>query len=260
MKMIVSLVILFTTVTANIFAQDIIADKKTGLIKVDGKDAFYLVPVNKTFLSKDLRLENINHKELAYIRTENYQANQGGQELTFTFSATGNYCDASDYVSFNTSKTLAKAIVAARLIVDNEISEEAERKFLIMNKGTFLKDRNAPKPAEVNVTVNNNTPPANSNTSPAPSQPADIQVKENRIYNNSELAGSFKKTVSGTLDVITVYSKDDTKVADAKHVTNDNNADWDIILADGKKVTVLYNAATPLEKLFKYLVEKGYLK
>jgi hypothetical protein len=258
MKIIVSLVMLFTT--ANIFAQDIIVDKKTGLVKVDGKDAFYLVPTNKTFLSKDLRLENINHKELAYIRSENIQEGQTRQYMTFTFSATGNYCDASDYISFNTSKTLAKAIVAARLIVNDEISEDAERKFIVMHKGSFLKDPNAPKPAEVNVTVNNNTAAAGSGTPAAPAQPADILIKENRIYNSSELVGSFKKSVSGTLDVISVYSKDDTKVADAKHVANDNNADWDIVLADGKKVTVLYNATTPLEKLFKYLVEKNYLK
>jgi hypothetical protein len=258
MKMIFSLVLFAAAATS--FAQDIIVDKKTGLVKVDGKDAFYLTPTNKTFLSKDLRLENINHKELAYIRTEDHAPNRPGEGLTFTFSATGNYCDASDYVSFNTSKTLARAIVAARLIVNDEISEEAERKFIVIHKGTFLKDPDAPRPAEVNVTVNNNTPAANNNASATPPQPADILVKENRIYNNSELVGSFKKSVSGPLDVISVYSKDDTKVADAKHVTNDNNADWDIILADGKKVTVLYNTTTPLEKLFKYLVEKGHLK
>jgi hypothetical protein len=246
---------LLLCVTAH--AQDIIVDKKSGLVKVDGKDAFYLVPTNKTFLSKDLRLENLNHKELAYIRTEDSNpSGRPGEGLTFTFSATGNYCDASDYVSFNTSKSLAKAIVAARLIENDAISEEAERKFIAMNKGTFLRNPNTPKPAEVNVTVNNGTAPGGA----APAQPADILVKENRIYNNSELVGSFKKSSNNGIDEVAVYAKDDSKIATAKHVAGDANADWDIILADGKKITVLYNATTPLEKLFKYLADKGLLK
>ena len=37
------------------------------------------------------------------------------------------------------------------------------------------------------------------------------------------------------------------------------NADWNLsTTADGQTTQLLYNSTTPLEKLFKYLAEKGF--
>ena len=100
--------------------------------------------------------------------------------------------------------------------------------------------------------------PAGTNTN-TPAATADILVKGFNIYNNSELIGSFKRNVSADSTLfINIYKKDDNKVCTATHSLKAADADWDIRFSDNKVITLLYNPTTPLEKLFKYLAEKGY--
>lgn len=75
------------------------------------------------------------------------------------------------------------------------------------------------------------------------------------------MIGSFKKsTGADNITSISVYNKDDSKIATATHNDADPNADWELIpAADNKSIQLLYNTTTPLEKLFKYLAEKGFL-
>jgi hypothetical protein len=262
MKKIFPIVLLLFFSAAGVVAQSVSVDKKTGLVKVEGKDAFYLIAVNQVLWDKDFRLENLEHKELAYLKSVQGRSVTNpapGSEgyYTVTFSATGNYCDISEFSGLNIMKSLARDIASARLIENGAISAEAERKFIVMHHGVFLKDPNA-RGVDVNVTVNN-APPAGAAPAAAP---ADISVKGDKIYNNGEMIGLFRKQdIDGKTMQVTVYGKDDNKVAEARHPLNDDNADWEVTLAaDGKKVSLLYNVATPLEKLFKYLADKGYLK
>ncbi|MES2850711.1 MAG: hypothetical protein V4685_16750 [Bacteroidota bacterium] len=169
-----------------------------------------------------------------------------GTYFRLTFNETANTANIFPE-SFSVPKQMAKLIVNSHLLIDNKINPKSERAFILSNNGTINKE---PQP----ITVVVNTASATNNT-------ADILVKDNKIYNNSELIGSFKKsTDTNNITTISIYNKDDSKIADATHSDADANADWNLTTtADGKTTQLLYNSSTPLEKLFKYLAEKGFL-
>ena len=230
-------------------AQDVDVDKKTGLITVDGKEAFYLTPKNKTIMTSDYALENLQHEELAYLKYQ--EEGYGSHSVTtyhMVFTKTGNQCILRGFTMLTgTMKPMAKKIAGANLVQNGAVSEAEERKFIVLHNGSFLTDPNQPKEQ---ARVVNNEPQRSAG-------PADITLKETNIYNNSELVGMFKRTVENDITTITVYNTSDAMVCKANH-PNAGDADWSIN-ADGKSVNILYNPAAPLEKLFKYLVEKGYL-
>lgn len=225
-------------------AQDVDVDKTSGLVTVDGKQAFYLTPKNKSVMHSDFALENLQHEELAYLK---YTSAGNSAFFQMVFTKTGNQCNLSNFSMFSVMKPLAKQIAGANLVQNGVVSPTEERKFIILHNGNFLQDP-APQPERV---VYNEAPKA-------PAGPADIALKENNIYNNSELVGVFRRTMDeNKITTISVYNNTDALVCKASH-PNDDNADW-TILADGQTSSILYNPANPLEKLFKYLVEKGIL-
>jgi hypothetical protein len=254
MKKLIVLALVLVTSISLVKAQDVEVDKKTGLVKVDGKEAFYLTPKNKTMMTSDFALENLDHKELAYLKyDEGVRYTSNGTKSTtnylMVFSASGNQCVLTDFnLITGIMKPIAKKIAAANLVQNGEMSQAEERKFIIINKGSFVKEA-APAPSEKVIVVNDQQRSAG---------PADISLKENKIYNNSELVGLFKNATDGNKTVISVYNNMDALVCTASHENGNDNADWNIN-SDGKNMTILYNNATPLEKLFKYLVEKGML-
>lgn len=234
--------------TMRLLAQDVDVDKSTGMVTVDGKETFYLTPKNKQLLESDYSLENLQHKELAYLKRVKW-GNDVAYNMVFTVS--GNQCTITGFGTFNTTKHLAKKIAGASLVQNNIVSEQEERKFILLYHGTFVRD-----PAVVQA------PPAQRQAdAPVAARnigPADISVKDNKIYNNSELVGVFKRASENGFTVISVYNANDAMICKATHPDGKDDADWDLAL-DGKNVTLLYNAEKPLEKLFKYLAEKGYL-
>ena len=257
MRYILSLLLL--TMSTSTFAQDVDVDKKTGLVTVDGTEAFYLTPKNKGIMSSDFALENLDHKELAYLKyTEGTKYTNNGTATTtmyhMVFTESGNQCMLTDFsLLTGVMKPLAKRIVAASLVKDGAVSQMEERKFVTLNRGSFVRDA-------ANST-STNAAASRVQASDAPRSaagPADISLKDPNIYNNSELVGMYKRTVDAGVTTISIYNASDALVAKASHPDGDENADWTIV-ADGKTATILYNPAAPLEKLFKYLVEKGYL-
>jgi len=245
-------VLLFVAIlfqSAMLLAQDVDIDKETGMVKVDGKDAFYLAPKNKTFMECDYSLQNLEHKELAYLKHTT-----AGKSTNYfmVFTKSGNQCTLTGFGTLVGVKHLAKMIAGASLVQNNAVSEEEERKFITLHYGTFVKDpaSTPPPPTERVVVVNNDT----KRNIP----PADISIKETNIYNNSEMVGVFKRSTDGVTTTISVYNANDAMVCKATHPDNNDAADWSLLL-DGKPVTLLYNPTTPLEKLFKYLAEKGFL-
>jgi hypothetical protein len=256
MRKIILLLITFCF-TNLIIAQSVDIDKSTGLVKVDDKDCFYLIKTNKTFLTTDFSLQNLNKEELAYLKSVDVntlpwdeRGNHQGQFLRMTFISTTNtlniFPDAFDGI-----KQLAKRIAKAKLIVDNQIDPKAERIYVVSNNGKIFKEPTSP----VQVVINNTTPNAGTIA-------AKISIKANNIYNNDELVGTFKKTTDSATNVLylSVYNKDGVKAIIAKRQNNVKDADWEITVAATNKTNqVLYSEENPLEKLFKYLIEKSLL-
>ncbi|HTN44937.1 MAG TPA: hypothetical protein VL098_01230 [Flavipsychrobacter sp.] len=255
MKKIILIVVAFLAINSSLRAQDVEVDKKTGLVKVEGQDAFYLTPKNKSMMQNDFALENLNHEELAYLKyEEGVRYTSSGEHSTtnflMVFTKSGNQCYLTGFSLISGyMKPIAKKIAGANLVQNGVISLTEERKFIVLNNGTFVKESPTPVPTE-RVIVTSEQPRTHII--------ADIALKENKIYNNSELVGIFKRSMEGNINIISVYNNNDVLVCKATHEDGNDNADWNI-QTEGKNTTLLYNNATPLEKLFKYLVEKAIL-
>ena len=239
-------------------AQDVDVDKSSGLVQVDGRDAFYLKVTNKSFGSKDFVLTNLDGEELAYLKydsrpnnTWNSTTRQYNSDVFYgiTFSKSGNYCEII-LRSFSMAKFLAKQIASARLIHNGQISADDEQKFVVMHNGTFLKNPNA-GPA----VIVNNVPPARSGND-APKRTADISISGDKIYNNDELLGTFKSEQAQGIQNLTIYNPSDVATIRAMR-RSDGDGDWEITV-QGRKTTIRYHADAPLQKLFTRLVENGY--
>jgi len=255
MKYILSIFILCTAFAFQTHGQKVEVDKHTGLVKVNGKESFYLTEKNKSLMQNDFALENLDHKELAYLKYEDEVHYTSGGKKTSTrflmvFTESGNQCYLDGFnIITGYIKPIAKRIAGANLVQDGAISDMEERKFIMLHNGTFVQEA-APQQAERTIVVNNTRPENNVR--------ADISLKENKIYNNSELVGVFKRTAENGITTISVYNNNDVLICTATHEDGNDNADWNIQY-DGNTATILFNAATPLEKLFAYLVEKSIL-
>jgi hypothetical protein len=243
-----------------IFAQNIDVDKNSGLVKIDGKDSFYLIKKNKILFNFDVSLQNLNKQELAYFAQKNVNelpdylrvTHTAGTFYFVTFSETANTAYLFP-ISFSALKGLARQIVTGNLIKDQQIDQKAERAFVVSHDGNVMQE---PQAIQVNVNTDNN-PPAASTSAPVD---ITITVKENSIYDNDQLIGSFKESVKDSLSTISVYNTSDVKIAIATHNDADANADWNVTVpSDNSTYQFLYNQSSPWEKLFKALVSKGLL-
>lgn len=257
-----SVLLLFVTLTA--FAQKVEVDKKSGLVTVNGQPSFHLIAKRKVLWQSDYALENLDGKELAYLKAEEGEnwnnATRSYEKSTFygiTFTQSGNYCQIRDYNSLSVIKSLAKEIAAARLVQNGAISPEAEQKFVVMHKGQFLLDPNATPAVVVNV-GNGQTPVAAEPTIPRPVTSANVSLSGEKIYNNDELIGNFRRKNEEGFTVLAIYSRDDNKVATARHKEN-SDEDWEVVLSNGSKISLRYYAKDGEQRLLKYLVEKGHL-
>ncbi|RYY88573.1 MAG: hypothetical protein EOO15_08560 [Chitinophagaceae bacterium] len=251
------LFILVLMISTALHAQNVDVDKKTGIVKVDGKEAFIIETIGKGG-AKGYSVQNLAKKEFVFVQNEvvGQSYNQSSRrmqddvKMRFTFTATGNSClVSSPILSFSYYKIIATVVARGRLLENESVSLESERRFVVSNGGQY-------RPVEQPVVVQVSAPaPATAAVA------ASIQVKGNRIYNHDEAIGSFKQSTDGGFEVIQVYSSSDQKVAVARHAQGKPDEDWSITLsADNRNVSVLYNTATPLERLFQYLTEKGILK
>lgn len=118
---------------------------------MDGRPSFYLTGKNRSLFLADYALENLQHRELAYLKALQAQVFNPATGYTstqtyysMTFSQTGNYCEIHEFSSLSFFKSLAKTIAAARLVENDAITRQAEEKFVVMNGGTFLRDPDGP--------------------------------------------------------------------------------------------------------------------
>ena len=259
MKKIV-LTLAFFGITFITFSQDVEVNKTTGLVKVNGMDSFYAIKKNKELFNFDISIQNKNKEELAFLKY--YDVNtltweeRGSRQGTYhrlTFAKSSNTVNV--FPGMSTLKYVAKLFVTNKLIVNEAIDPAAERIFVVSNKGNLYQD---PTPTPINVVINNPAPATNAPTKAIVA--ADILVKGSNIYNGGELIGTFKRNISADSTLfINVYKKDDNKVCTATHPLKNDDADWEVRFTDDKTITLLYNPSSPIEKLFKFLVEKGYL-
>jgi hypothetical protein len=257
----ISSFLLLLILSVSVFAGDNIdVDKKTGLVKVNDKEIFYLSAKNASIMGvSDFALENLEHKELAYLKKEEVRGWRNGRETSdlvyqMVFTKSGNQCTLSGVSAlFGVIKPLAKQIAGANLVQNGEISQSEERKFIVLHNGSFFEKPAAPAPIQAPTTIIVTEKAASKAIAPA-----SIQLKDDKVYNNSEQVGIYKITKDGDFDVIKIYNTSDALVCTARHKSNDNNDDWKLQI-DDKAATILYDSSNPLEKLMKYLVEKGIL-
>jgi len=285
MKKILLPLLLSLLYTVPAWAQKIDVEKKTGLISVDGRPSFYLVPINRVLFTADYALQNLQHEELAYLKAEQlptYSPALGNStELyySFTFSRSGNYCELHGFNSFSVTKSLARNIAAANLIQGNQITEAAERKFIVIHNGVFLNAPNEPDYAGAGNDNNrddnrnddpvqmrdqrddrnndrNNDRPDNRDDHP---QPMNINIHNGHIYDGDELIGNYTQPAdkSGKM-IVRITGVDRQLIATASRGLKATD-DWKLVMADGTKLTIRYYKESPLVKLFAYLADKRYL-
>lgn len=87
----------------------------------------------------------------------------------------------------------------------------------------------------------------------------EITITGPTIRYNGSMVGHFKKTViDNELTLIVVYNNKNARVAETTHATGEKH--WTIITpVDQNKMYIPYTAASALQDLFLFLVEKSYL-
>lgn len=291
MKRLLLSALLLLSVLPSLFAQRVAFDKKAELIVVDGAPAFYLKGTRRVVFQSDFALENLKHRELAYLKVMQqriFSPLYGYTTETFyimTFAGSGNYCEIHGLPGFSMFKALGKYIAASRLIRNDEIDPVAERRFIRMNYGFFRKGESRDRPdaqqdreSIVQEDWRNNSrnnraddprntyggrPPRNNrdtddavNTS---SSAADVSIENNRIYDKDVLVGTYTQQPGqekGAI-AITISNAKGRKVATARRANT--TSDWEVKTTDGALFTLKYNRESPLVGLFTSLVERQYL-
>jgi hypothetical protein len=286
-----SFLLLFSAITSS-FAQKVTFDKKTGLISVNGAPSFYLIGRQRAVFQADFSLENLQHRELAYLKVLQqriFSPIYGFTTETFyvmNFTESGNYCEIHGLPGFSMFKALGREIVAARLVQGDRILPQAEQHFIRVNGGRFRNERNGNRGNDDRYNnrtadddrYNNrgddrnngysratpddkqaNQKGNNSNQANDPPLPAKVSIEHDRIYDNDAWIGTYTQSVGQAKGAITLIIKDteNKKVATAKR-TNEN-ADWRITLPDDTTFTLKFNKESPLVSLFTSLVERQYL-
>ncbi len=259
----------------NTFAQKVKYDNDT--VSVDGKPYAIMKKKNVGPMRNDYVVSALTGTELIYFKSvlrDWYGTGfkyGSGQEMFYevNFIATGNKADLKHY----TGSGFAKLIVENNLVKDNAVDAESEKRFILLNNGSLASVRNAtpaePQPAVV-VNINNNAGGAPAGgTAPAatpapPKSKSPVVIKGNQIFRDDKLIGKFKQdtttsTYSQKSTVITVYSEEGEKVAEASAPVI-NPQEWSIkIISDNKTYTILFDVPTERESLFKWLSNKNYL-
>lgn len=247
---------------SNVLAQNIEYDKKTGLVMVDGKAAFYFTLVGKA-IDPDFKLENLDHKELAFYKSmqigEKYNTFSGKMQGVYvyrvTFSNSLNTCD----VEMNMTKFIVKDIVNYSLVKNGEIDPSAEERYVLGNGGQ-LQRNNEPSKVVVNVGSQEVAAPTKAPNPLDDISFEDISIENDQIYKKGKLTGSYKINTTDGTTTVTVYDAADNKVALASHIDNSDN-DWNAtIMETNQKMEIRYYTQAVLNRLFFSLIQKNILK
>jgi hypothetical protein len=237
-------------------AQEIDVNRKTGLVTVNGKEYCYIQPASKGAV-KQFNVQNLQHQDLIFIsENEGRQYDREtqsfvGDDYRIVFLGTHNWCTAkSDGIGFNNFQKIARLLVKEQLLQDNAVLPESERLFIRKNHGIFA---TRIEPATRPVRPSSATTP--KDTSNASFVYVDM-LDGDKFLRNGKVVGTYSRAAT-TPETIHFYSADDVKVATA--VRRDD--EWELSTnTDGKKVTLRYYSTGTIDRLFGYLLQRGYLK
>lgn len=222
-------------------------DKKTDIISADNVPFAKMVrtPGDLIGLNKNYSIQNLEGEELVFLkytlrehwdREEQKNVSTIWYEITFTQSG----ARASIEKGLGMQKSGAMKLAFQNdLIKDGKIDPEAEARFIHLFHGSY--PTSAPYESHAKVVLNGN-----------------------EILQEGNLIGKFLvKTITSPemieMMVLSVYSADGVKIAEAEAPTT-NAMEWAVVtLVDEKTYGFLYNAPNEKENLFDWLIDNNYL-
>lgn len=243
-------------------------DWKDDVITVNG--APYAKMVRKTvFLDvHDYSVSGFTGPELFYIKSEqkgdwyyNATLRRNVQHWVYEFNFIGSGSKA--IVDCYSVDKLAKIIVENKLILNNAMDPEAERRFIQLYNGYTPMPVQPATPAVV-VHVNGGTGTAPAKPAAPAKSKSPVVLEGNNILQDGTTIGKYRDgvtaaTYSQKSRVVSIYNASGEKVAEAAAPT-ENPQEWTLTtMSDGKAINLLYDAPGELENLFKWLADKGYL-
>jgi hypothetical protein len=243
-------------------------DWKDDVITVNGAPYAKMVRKSKYLGIYDYSISGFTGPELLYVETERngdwyydqaLRTNVQHWGYEFNFIGSG----SKVIMDFRPVDGLAKTIVENKLILNNAIDPEAERRFIQLYNGyTPMPVQPATPAVVVNVNGGTGTPPAEP-AAPAKSK-SPVVLEGNTILQDGSTIGKYRDgvtaaTYSQKSRVVSIYNASGEKVAEAAAPT-ENPQEWTLTtMSDGKAINLLYDAPGELENLFKWLADKGYL-
>jgi hypothetical protein len=220
-------------------------DETTGQITVNGEDYAKMVKKKSDVITgKDWWIMNSDDKVIIQFKTETYTTKEwkDGRYVDVTnFRVVVLFPESGSYAYVNASalgfgpKGVMKKLTRNELIADQDLDWEKTIMFINANNGRL---REAPEPGI------SETP---------------ITLEDNKIFQDGELIGSYKKREVDNNYEYHIYNNDGAKVATSK-IEVEDPFEWVIVDANGKEQSFMYENDADGIKMFDFLVQKGILK
>lgn len=247
-------------------AQNIDIDKE--IIKVDKIPYAKIAKKNVGIMRNDYIISTIDGVELIYFKCELAEYNgvgymYGNNKLIYQVYFTQSKHKV--YIEHLNLKEAAKLVVENKLLKDNKIDLEAEKRFILLNNGTWEEDDKKDK----NIVINNyisdtNAKVQKSSNQIPPIKKVKIEIIENRYLIDGKDYGKYKlDTMNSSFSQkeikLSIYAEDGEKIASA--VTPlDKPEEWSLTSSRDNKISqVLYDAPNEIQTVIRWLVNKNYI-
>lgn len=247
MKLQKFILILIISVLANNFSNAQKIKEENGLITLDGKPYVKMIKTKAWLVYNDFTIQNLSGIDLVTFNYRTKMRKKWNEEqrryveetviyYTAKFTESGAHVVINEQLS---KKMVVKILFKNKLVKDDLIDQLTEKQYVNRMGGTYPKKL-----------------PIHQSKSP-------VVIKGNLITIDERVVGKFIEKYSDstkTTLVISVYANNSEKIAEAKVLVSEL-IEWDVkILIDDKSTSILYDSPEEKEKLFKWLVQKKYLK
>ena len=222
--------------------------ENNGIVTLDGEPFIKLIKTKAWLMYNNFTVQNLSGVDLATFNyrtkaTKKWNEEKGIYEEGSTIYYTVDFAESGGHAAINeqlSMKMVVKIFLKNNLIKDGSIDPIAEQQYINRLGGRY------PKPV-----------PIHESDSP-------IVIKDNFISIEGKTIGQFIEKYSDSTEVsIVVFVYETThneKVAEATRLTKDP-FEWSVnTMSDDKTTSILYESPEEKEKLFKWLVQKKYLK
>jgi len=268
---IISSIILMLSSSTSISAQKQKITWKDDTVKVDGTPYALMFRKGNQLLCYDFSLRGLSSgTELMFFKAVVLSPAYGSTPAKIGYEANVISTGSRTSITQIAGIGMAKLTVENNLIKDDLIDAEAEKRFVQLYHGYYPKTSNNNNSSDVivnnNININTGSEGSTNNgtTTTTQKSKSPVTITGNQIIRDSVSIGKFRQdtttsTYSQKLYLLTIYSVDGEKVAEAS-VPVLKPEEWKItILADKKEYNIMYDAPGEKEKLFKWLADKGYL-